>query len=94
MSDLIDLDQEPLPTGPHSTKQILKSIFKSNEIVCKNIVDDGKQITFFVKASKTTYRLATVWQFSLGGDFFGLQVTFYNRAEDDFLRAYTDRMKI
>lgn len=79
MSVLIELNQDPPINSPQTVKDILKSIFKSQDIICKNIVDDGKQITFFVKASKTTYRLATVWQFSLG-KFFGLQVTFYNRA--------------
>lgn len=93
MSVLIQLDEDPPLNNPQAIKQILKSVFKSQDIICRHIVDDGKQITFFIKASKTTYRLTTVWQFSLGKDF-GCQVTFYNRAQDDFLRAYTDRMKI
>jgi hypothetical protein len=50
MSSLIDLFQIEGTTS-ESIKAILKSIFKSNMLNCKNIVDSGKQITFFVKAS-------------------------------------------
>lgn len=94
MSIIIELESEPATQYPEQVKQVLRAVFKSPEFQCRNVLDQGRDIIFYVKGSKNTYRLTTVWKFSLGGDQFNLTVMFYNTAEDDLLRACTDRMKI
>lgn len=56
------------------------------------MADEGATLRVHIRASQRSYRLTTVWEFSFLGPNFRVQVNFYNRAENDFLRAFTERM--
>jgi hypothetical protein len=74
MSTIIDLEEDEPIKLPNNIKLLLKSIFRSYEIPCKEIIDEGKQLIFLVKSSKTTYRLSTIWKFNLNNEKFYLHV--------------------
>ena len=73
---------------------MLKSSFRHKDFNCRNIIDNGDILTFFLDTSKQTYRLSTAWKFIFNNEHFRLEIMFYNSEKSDFLRARTDRMRI
>ena len=88
------MDEEADFQNPQSVKESLRAVFRVGYPDCRRIIDDGRTIQIYVRASEKSYRLTTLWNFTFSGPCLRICVSFYNKAENDLLRALTYRMAI
>ena len=94
MSLLIELAETPELDSREEIRLMLRSIFRGQLFMCKNAEDNGKELSFWLKATENTYNFSTCWKFGLATQNLVIEVNIYNMGGDDLLRAYTSRMKI